>query len=346
MRVEQQPEVKKIEPFVPPQPMGKIAGIIVLATASSVLFWWVWHATLSKGLDFTSFGQAIMSIILPVAFFCLRFCIMSLVMVAVRHFWLALVAGTVVSLPIFVFFRFSIWSLLAYIVAVVSWAFWYRQVVVEVDNQLKFSAGRIIKAGLSSTITLMLLVVSICYFAFTVNQSGGSTAFADRLIDNSAKIMENILHTYYQEKFDPQMTLDTFIYNVGVAPSSEKVKSMIGQEKLNDVIQQGITAAEQVAVEEARDSFLETFRIEASGDETMHVVVQKIVRRNADHYLNKFYKFIPGLVALSVFFLLNIFNIVYRELIAVMSYLLFRVMIAAGFFHIKKIQVDAEKFSL
>ncbi len=346
MRVEQKVEEKKPEPFVPPQPMGKIAGLVVFAAIGSALFWWMWRATLDKGLDFDSLPKAILSVIVPVVFFCLMFCVMSMVMVAVRRFWLAALAGVIVSLPILVFFPFSFWSLLAYALSVFAWAFWHRQVSTEVENQLKFSAGRIIKVGLTSTITLMLLSVSVCYFCFTVGQPGGTTAFSDRLVDNSAKIMENILHTYYKDKFDPQMTLDEFIYNIGVAPSSEKVKSVIGQEKLNDVIQQGITAAEEVAVDEARDSFLNTFKIEASGDEKMDAVVQKIVRRNADRYLGNFYKFIPALLAISIFFLLNVFDIIYREVIAILSYLLFKMMIAVGFFQLKKVQVEAEKFSL
>ena len=78
----------------------------------------------------------------------------------------------------------------------------------------------------------------------------------------------------------------------------------------------------------------------------MSEVIDLIVVKNISQFLDPYIKFIPALLAVGLFFLLNIFGFIYRELIKSFSFLLFHILKWIKFIYIKKIQIEAEKVSL
>lgn len=345
MRVDKPIEIKKPEPYVHPQPMGKIGVLGLLAVAGTALFWFAWRHILQQGLDFHSGISGVLTIVGTLMAFCLMCTLMALVNVMVRQFWAVLVIVAASGFSVFGFFRVNIWTMLAVIVVMLGWVYWHRQIRVETNNQLKFSPQRASGAGLSATITMLLIAASLCYYSFLAGSDESQARFADSLISSGTTAVENILEMYYHEKFSPTMSLDHFILNIedtavkNLAPST-------GQADLDKAIAEGLNQAELVALDQSRQQFLDTFRIEATGDEEMESVVNKIVRRNIDRYLGSYMKFIPALLALSVFFLLKIFTFLYVEISKSLSYLAFTVLVWFKFLHVKKVQVEAEKISL
>ncbi|MFH1207525.1 MAG: hypothetical protein V1668_02875 [Patescibacteria group bacterium] len=345
MRTDKPVEEKKPEPFAAPQPMGKIAMLGIMAVAGSALFWYAWSRILQQGLDFHFGAKSAVAVVSTLLAFCLMFVFFALVNVMVRNFWAALMIVAASGFTLFGFFRVNIWTLLGALVVMFGWIYWRRQVRLESKNQLKFSPQRAAAAGLSTTITILLLAVSLCYYSFLVQRTDSEAEFAERIIDGGARAVQNILDMYYRDKFSAHMPLDTFIANVGNL-TAEKADIKTGQVELDRVITRGVDQAEAEAVAIARDEFLDTFKIQATGDEEMQSVVRKLVRHNTDRYLGEYMKFIPGLLALSIFFLLKIFTFVYRELIKSLSFLAFTILVWVKFLHMKKVQIEAEKISL
>ncbi|MFA5051661.1 MAG: hypothetical protein WC544_01195 [Patescibacteria group bacterium] len=345
MRVDKPEEIKKPEPFVPPQPMGKIIVLGLLTIACSNVFWYAWHHLLQQGLDFSAGAGSIIAIVSTLLAFCLMFTAMALVNVMVRWFAVALVIMAVSGFSLLIWFPVTLWSFLAAAMVIPAWMLWHRQMSVASANQLKFSPQQAASAGLSTAMTILLLAASLCYYSFLAGNSDSQAKFAESLINNGTTAVENVLEMYYHDKFSPTLSLDHFILNMEDAAAMKLVPST-GQPELDRAIAEGLDQAERAALDESRNQFLDTFKIQATGDEEMQSVVNKIVRRNIDTYLGKYMKFIPALLALSVFFLLKIFTFVYAELTKSMSYLAFTVLVWFRFLKVKKVQVEAEKVSL
>ncbi len=105
--------------------------------------------------------------------------------------------------------------------------------------------------------------------------------------------------------------------------------------KLSDVQRQ--------LLDEARHEFVQTFRIQASGTETMDAIIEKILLRNISTYVDPYEDFLPPLLALSFFFVIELISIIYRYVIFALAPLIAWVYQKMGALRIRVVQADVEE---
>ena len=354
MRVEHKKEEKKPEKFIPPQPIGKVATIISLAVASTALFWWAWEHIITSGLSFEFNFQNIFLVVSTLLALCLMLTIVAMAEVLITKKLSLLLMAIFSSATLFIFFKPSLWTSIGFLLMLLAFMAWRREIRQDEKTRVKFVPQQVINSGLKMAVSLILLSACFNYYSFMVVRPNSEEHTLDSLVHQGSVTIENVLDLYYQDEFDPTMSLDSFIENislsVGESIINDKVNIDTGNEEVDAtlglVIAEGLTAAQSEIADEAKESFLDTFKIEASGEESMNEIIDKIVRKNTIEYIDPYLKFVPALLAVSLFFLLNIFNFIYREFIKAFSYLLFKVLVWTKFIHLKKVQVEAEKISL
>lgn len=354
MRVEQKIEPastagkeKKPEKFVPPQPPAKIAILIILVIASAALFWLAWHNALMAGLEFSLSTQNVLVVVSTLLAFCLMFCLLAVAEVVIEKNLIEFAMTIAAAATIFVFFKPALWSFIAFLLSVLAFLYWRREIRIDEKSRTKFMPRRVINSGLKFSVTLILLAACFNYYNFAVTKPNAEQAIADGLIEKGTIAVQNLLTMYYGDRYHPHMPIDDFISNVGLSSvNKEEVGVETGQPEIDDVINEGLSGVQEGLIDEARDDLLETFGITATGDEEMQAVVEKIVRKNVQQYVDPYLKFVPALIAISLFFILSVLSFIYRELIKSFSYLLFHILVWLKFIKVKKIQVEAEKITL
>ncbi|XOU94589.1 MAG: hypothetical protein ACNFW9_00820 [Candidatus Kerfeldbacteria bacterium] len=354
MRVENKEEEKKIDKFIPPQPIGKVATLIGLVVASTALFWLAWHNAITSGLSFAFSWENILLVLSTLLAMCLMFTILAMAEVLVTKRIPLLLMAIFSSATMFLFFKPSFWSMVGFLLMLLAFLAWRREIRQDEKTRVKFVPQKIIDSGLKMAVSLILLAACFNFFSFMTTRPNAEIETMNSLVSNSTETVESGLLLYYGDRYDPDMELDTFINNisssVGDAIIDDKVKVDTGNEELDNALGDAITdslgVVQQEVVEELRNSFLATFNIEATGDESMNSIIEKIVHANITEFVDPYLEFVPALLAVGLFFLLNIFNFIYRELIKWFSYLLFHIFIWIKFIHIKKIQIEAEKIAL
>ena len=345
MRVEKQPPEQKPEKFVAPQPMGKIVTLAVLVIASTALFWLAWHNALVTGITFDLGTQNILVVVSTLLAFCLMFTLLAVAEVLIVKSWIELIITVLAAGTIFIFFTPSLWSLVGFLLVVLGFLYWRRQIRIDEKSRLKFMPRHTITAGLRPTVSIILLATCFVYYSFMVTGSTASMKLTDSLVETGTTSVHQVLNIYYKERYSPNMTLDEFLLSNSTV-DGEKMTVETGISEIDNAIIEGLSQVQEKALAEARRGFLETFNIEALGDEEMSIIVERIVRKNLDKYIDPYKKFIPALLALGLFFVLHFFSFIYRELIKSFSFLLFHILVWLKFIKVKKIKVEAEKITL
>jgi len=345
MRVDKKPEQKKPEKFVPAQPMGKIAILTILVIVSTALFWLAWHNALTTGLELNLGTQNIIVVVSTLLAFCLMFTLLAVTEVLVTKSYIEMIITVLAAATMFIFFKPTLWSFIAWLIVVLGFLYWRREVRLDEKTRTKFLPQKIISAGLKTAVTLVLLAACFNYYSYVVSDNGDS-GIADKITDSGADVVQNVLGAYYKERYDPQMSLDEFLIGNNFSDTMDLNNIDTGMEELDKALNEGLSSVEGEIVDEARNDFLKTFDIEATGDEAMQAIVSKIIRKNINRYAADYLKFIPALMALGLFFIMNIFSFIYRELIKSFSYLLFHILVWLKFIKVEKIQVEAEKITL
>jgi hypothetical protein len=97
-----------------------------------------------------------------------------------------------------------------------------------------------------------------------------------------------------------------------------------------------LSAAQRQLLEEARREFLTSFKIEATGSESMDTIIERIMTRNVTKYVDPYERLIPPLLALSFFFVIELISVVYRYIIFALAPLVAWVYRAMGLLHLKE----------
>ncbi|MBU1951290.1 hypothetical protein KJ733_00055 [Patescibacteria group bacterium] len=102
----------------------------------------------------------------------------------------------------------------------------------------------------------------------------------------------------------------------------------------------------QAQIADARDEFLKSMDIEAEGTDTISSVIAKIIRKYAFQFLGPYEDFITPLLALSLFFALNIFSFVFHALINMLASSLFAILQVSKFVKINEEKKDVQIVTL
>ncbi|MFC1687969.1 hypothetical protein ACFL0L_05355, partial [Patescibacteria group bacterium] len=169
---------------------------------------------------------------------------------------------------------------------------------------------------------------------------------SNQMLDNAAESLSvtvNEILPSYMPYYSPEMTLDEFILESG---SIDELPTLPSDFLIGEALQEVITGAQGELLADSRQSFLDTFDIEAEGTDTMDVVVHKIVSGRVDSVVEPFQKFIPAILALSLFFLLKLLQFVIRPIIQFFSYIVYKIFLFTRFVTVKKVIVEKEQLEL
>lgn len=352
MRVEQpKVELPKLKDFKPAQPMQKLLVLFGMVIGATALFWLAWHNALTS-VTLSFHLSNLVTIASTLLAFCLMFSVVALTEIFVTIRWYFLLDCVVAAATGLLFFGINTWSILAAVIMALGWFIWRRSISNDMKTRTMFKPQQTLDTGLRSAVSIILLAVSVMYFGYITDQAKSETDVVNGLVDASMQAVNLGLDQFYGDGYDPQMSLDAFIANIiRIGDLEEQGLSEIEEltpdiEELDRQIKAGIAVAEQEVISKARDEFLKSFEIEATGDEPMDSVVRKVVAKNITRYVGPYEKFIPALLALSMFFLLNVFAFIYRELIKLFAVLLYHVLKWLHFFTATKVQTEVEKVSL
>ncbi|MFA6271681.1 MAG: hypothetical protein WC693_01050 [Patescibacteria group bacterium] len=92
----------------------------------------------------------------------------------------------------------------------------------------------------------------------------------------------------------------------------------------------------------ARDEFIKSIGIEAEGSDKLSEVMAKIIRKYAFQFLGPYEDFITPLLALSLFFALNLFGFVFLTLINSFTSLIFMILFAVKFVRVTQEKKDVD----
>jgi hypothetical protein len=138
-------------------------------------------------------------------------------------------------------------------------------------------------------------------------------------------------------------------------------KVLIGGVSLNDSFETLVTKQAQsdpeyahanefekeLIITQARQAFQDQFNITVnSNDQTIAEIMAEVAVNKIKEIVEPYQNYFPIVFAILITGLLATFAFLIRWLIIIISWLMFRVLVAAGFFRLEKIQVEVEKLTI
>ena len=344
MRVEKPPSAEKKQETqkLPPQPLGKIIIFGIVAIGSIFLFWYSIARIFSGEVELSFSSNSIVSVLLAVFTFVLMFSLIGIAASVIRSLFIFVAVNGVGILTYFIFFPADAPNIAACLFLLTGFTLWRMSVMSDANNRIQFTVMKVVNAGLGGAITFALLSVSFTYYSYLAGADG-----SDRLIEGIVSTTAQSANTFlprYVNGYSPDMTLDEFIRQsttLDVSTIDVPPTSVIG-----GAIKEGLNAAQGAIVEQSREQFLTTFNIQAEGTDRMGEVVKKIVARRIETLINPYKKFIPAVLALSLYFVLGIFRFLYVPLIQILSFIVFRIFLLVKIMRIDTVMVERERVVL
>ncbi|RJO59095.1 hypothetical protein C4546_03785 [Candidatus Parcubacteria bacterium] len=118
------------------------------------------------------------------------------------------------------------------------------------------------------------------------------------------------------------------------------------QQALQEAALNQLSEVQKQLLTEARREFLVTFKIEATGAESMNVILEKILEQKVGQYVDPYERLIPPILALSFFFIIEIISFVYRYLIFALAPIVSWVYLKMGLMRLRRVQTEVQKLEV
>lgn len=189
---------------------NRIIGLGLIEILIAVIGWFYTSRALNVGLFDFSGGGAWVFLLLATLIFWLMIAWKAIVSMLINPSWIAISLHALASLAIFIWFYFSIWSVLAYLVFVAGIFAFHQSILSEAGNRLRFSAIRIIHFGRGYAIVGSLLTISILFYSM----SAAAQQESDDPAQSVTKSLANAVNQTLELRFDtyhPEETVDQFL---------------------------------------------------------------------------------------------------------------------------------------
>lgn len=203
--------------------MNKNTKIIILAVAtvlSSVVAWHSLSFAFSLELsDSFPIVKVILSLLYPLVAFCSYLALVGLSAILIKNHWIRLGLWLVSSLPLLLFFPLSPWLLVITLLLIIDFVYFAARLRSELNSYVKFSLIKIMRWGLGLTVIGLILAIALTfYITTTVKQRDTGKEAIESLVESSTNLANQIIPSRF-EGYDPEMTLDEFIFQIsaGVA---------------------------------------------------------------------------------------------------------------------------------
>ena len=290
-------------------------------------------------------------ILATVGVFVLLFSLVVVDAVTISRYRVIFFLMVVNALFVFAGFGITLYSLGGLAVMIVAFLLLTEAIRREAKNQIHVRVFQSSENGLRTTVLLFTIALSFLYFGVVSMRPGGS----QKVLDDIGRATGSAVNTAFQIQlpgYDPNITLDEYLLKVpenfgGLLESpagetsgqiSEEMRKQIPGEGLNEQVIPEAVSEEMRAAEVAalRQAFNERLGIDAKGTEILSDVSMQIAQAQVDRFLGPYQKYLPPIMALSLFFLLGIFTPVFRLFIRAVSAALFFLLVRVKFIHIEK----------
>lgn len=357
-------EKKKIHVKIP---WAKSAILMVLTLLSSFLSWHLLSSLL--GMNFLGdkrwieyfYQDLLASLVFTFLAFFLMISLVAVSSMLIRPKWLNTINLAIAALIYFVFFGFSLYSSTAFVLLFLSFLFYSLRIGHETGDHINFSVHRSMRFGLGWLVAFLLIVISLSYFQIVTLQNKSMDRFNNALVSYAAEIMNRIF-TAKLDGYDADMTLDEFIVKFGTEnladsllkkPEGGGPLSMLEglgeifspeqKKEIEEMAEAEVASMEQAMINQLRDEFVAGLGIEATGQESMRVIVRRMVATQYVEYLSPYDSYIPTMLAFSLYFILQVFSFIYIALIKLITIIIFSILRLVRFVKIEEVEVKAER---
>jgi hypothetical protein len=211
---------------IAPAQRPKVGMLALLAVGANILLWFFTHSLLNLRADHTPFDLWFW-IIGSFACFFIALAFVGIVALLVHERTIARGILLLSAFAYLVWFRLGWYSFISIVLLLL--AFWQYdwQVKVEESLRVKFSVKKSMRHGLSLTIALCLLAVSLTFYGNTIQKNDMAGTSLDPLTEIVGNTANQVLALQVPD-YNPRETVDDFLLRV----MSEQVKKqMSGEQK-------------------------------------------------------------------------------------------------------------------
>ncbi len=307
----------------------------------------------------------------------------SVVAVLEQRYRLSLALTFILPLILLIILGINVYTLIGagiYLVGLVQLAL---KVQEERNERLKVSMNKYMRYGLGLAISAMLLAISISFYGAAVGRGTERLDPIDVLSRLAANGVNQAL-TIQIPGYKPDITLDEFMLLVFAtqfkeAEAAAETETIFGinitdiMGDVGDISPEAVRAILPADFEErvkdepgylteiyaqvrneliiqqlfaARNELLKNFHIEADGNDQISSVIEKILWVKLNDIFKPFKYLIPPILALTLYFALQIFGLIYSGLTRFFGILLFQMLKISKFFKVEEETTKGEIIKL
>ncbi|MFH1508906.1 MAG: hypothetical protein ABIE68_01965 [bacterium] len=370
-------EKQKLEANASPNILIKEIVILAINTILLSAFWLILYFQFAKSKKlfyFASFDSLLDMFLILFSIFILLSTIGIVNILVKRKPWLALISYFIGSFSFLIFFGFNWFYLLGCFFLFVAFLAGYFRMRDETKIRKKIRITRIMKYGMTSIVTMLVLMVSLAYYftsaqlskekELTVtpeqisSQSGPWDKYLSNYIDNfdseltiNEVLLTNVLENQSEEIFEeykpdnvPPELVELFNNNgVDYYNLDELEKSV----QNNEAVKNGFVKYMAERMDEINPTEnKKLFGIEYKGNETVASLSSRIINEIAEKYLTPFQDYFPLALAAIFFFGLRFVAIVVMWISYGAAWLSLQILIKLKFIRLYLVDTKAEELTL
>ncbi|MFH1597541.1 MAG: hypothetical protein ABIB97_00525 [Patescibacteria group bacterium] len=329
-------------------------GLMTLIIA--IFFWLAVFAAFQMEFAFDTLSLVgWSSLVYSLLAFCLLLTFLGIFGTLVRNKMVVYLTVFLVAVVPFFFFIKGYYSLFIIVSCTMMFWFYTKYCRDETDGRYKFSIVRSTYFGLPLVVIVLLIALSLSYYVAMTHDDEDGTKLKDSIntivLNSLNKVMESRM-----EDYDPNMALDDWLGNLQIQEVFSTLPEFLGPEVISEDLkneieqsaeyQEALSEAEEQAKAEVivslRNEFLKQFEIEAEGSDPISEVLTKWVDQTIGDFVTPYTKFIPPVLAISLFLVLRLLTPIYIAIARFFQWIIFSLLLKSGFIHIKKEKKEVE----
>ncbi|MFA6512405.1 MAG: hypothetical protein WCV86_04765 [Patescibacteria group bacterium] len=218
----------------------------------------------------------------------------------------------------FIFFGLNFYTIMT---VVLLWLFWMRygrNTGWEERERIHFHAIKILSHTLGTVISFSIFALAFAYFGVVAQNEARSIDVIDAFSETATTAAVLTLESFV-ENFDKDMTLDAFLDQY----AGEQIKALFPGDLLPANLESILQARDEQpdgaphiplaeeTLQEFRETLLQKFGIHAEGSDPISVVLTDIVRARIREAIEPYQKYVPPVLAISLFLALSAFGALY-----------------------------------
>lgn len=279
----------------------------------------------------------------------------------------------------FVWFPVSQLTLLAFLAIVLALLFYDWNIKGEMHDRISFSVAKIVRATLGLTLTLFIAAIALTLYARSLSDVGTPVSPITAFISGASATTNRVLASVVKG-YSPDETLDEFLLRLaltqantrGIAsvPNKQQSSPFINQVTSTDTaaivdrlppdlrrqIEQNAQLKEELVqqsapfvqeeIKQTREQFLKGLGVKADGSTTMSNLVHLVLAKQIEKFVGPYERFLPTLLALSLYFTLQIFSFIYSAAITLFAVALFWMLKSSRFAYVQTVSIPGKVATL